>query len=664
MSNGTNGERQQIECRGLPRVGYNRAYQLIHNSVSDENAVKIFRVARGLRRTVGWSADDAGIGDLDDRTVEVYGWPSGGQMALGDWYATHYPGVQVIFRAVPSNPLTAGMTLLDRLGQRVSGSASGPSAPNVDECRGVPRVPYSRTYQLLHNSLTDDQSEAVFRDGLAEKRTTGWSFDDAGIGDLDNRTVEIFGLPNEQAFTITAWYAQHYPGVRVDYLHPPVGVSEFWLASPTNRDPQFMTDAFDSPRDYDGDGVFDDKHEGVDFAGLHANGQLVDVLAAQSGTVFNRVSRTTGYGNFLVLEHQWPDGEVYRTWYTHLSQMLVNVGELVAQGQKIGVAGDVGNATGPHLHFNLQHIGKGLPGYVIPDIVDPTLLFRDEPPPPPAPSPAGNAQLGLHATADPNLAPGELALFTTGKIDLIKVLSNLDPADVTALANARPNARWIVRAFLDFGGRTITPQQFVQDTIGDIQRTLNLLSGKELVVELHNEPNLHLEGLGTSWNDGTGFNNWFRDVLSRYQAALPGVVFIYPGLSPGNSIVGVRQDDVSFLDQSMEAVRASDGFAQHLYWGAIDTMADALAKLDGVLLALEAGNAGDKVVWITEASNKRPGGSGAEQGQSYIAFWQGLKERPAVEGVTFFVASATHVDFQQEVWVGRGVAEVVGSRPV
>lgn len=660
MSNGmSNG---QEECRGIPRVGYSRTYQLIHNNVADEDAVKIFRVARELRRTVGWSADDAGIGDLDDRTVEVFGWPSSEHVALVDWYATHYPGVSVLFKSVPSNPITAGMNLLGDFGRRVTGSTPTP-VTDTDDCRGVPRVGYSRTFQLLHNSLTDAQSEAIFRDGLAERRTTGWSFDDAGIGDLDNRTVELFGLPEEDEATITAWYAEHYPGVVVQYLAPPVGVSGFWLASPTNRNPQFMTDPFNSPRDYDGDGVFDDLHEGVDFAGLHANGQLVDVLAAQSGTVFNRVSRETGYGNFLVLEHQWPDGEVYRTWYTHLSQMLVNVGESVAQGQKIGVAGDVGNTTGPHLHFNLQHIGKGLSGYVIPDIVDPMPFFSDEPPPPP---PAGNAQLGLHASADPTLANGELALFTSGRIDLIKVLSNLDPADVLALVNARPNARWIVRAFLDFGGRTITPQQFVQDTISDVQRTLNILAGKQVVVELHNEPNLQLEGLGTSWSNGTSFSNWFRDVLSRYQAALPGVVFIYPGLSPGNSIVGVRQDDVSFLDQSMDSVRASDGFGQHLYWGAIDTLDDALAKLDSVISALEAGQAGDKAIWITEASNKRPGGSGPEQGNSYIEFWQGLKERSSVEGVTFFVASASNQEFAQEAWVAngtsRGIAEVVGSR--
>ncbi|HSH00900.1 MAG TPA: hypothetical protein VLL52_00185 [Anaerolineae bacterium] len=85
--------------RGAPRVQYERTYHLIHNSVDEATAITIFRDARNKGRTVGFSADDAGIGDLDVRHVEVYGWPSNEHQALRDFYATNYPGVDITFKS-------------------------------------------------------------------------------------------------------------------------------------------------------------------------------------------------------------------------------------------------------------------------------------------------------------------------------------------------------------------------------------------------------------------------------------------------------------------------------------------------------------------------------------------------------------------------------------
>lgn len=65
------------------------------------------------------------------------------------------------------------------------------------------------------------------------------------------------------------------------------------------------------------------------------------------------------------------NGDTYYTWYAHLSRIDVMVGHFVSRGQRIGVMGSTGNSTAPHLHLNLQHIGHGLSGYVIDDVVDP-----------------------------------------------------------------------------------------------------------------------------------------------------------------------------------------------------------------------------------------------------------------------------------------------------
>ncbi len=642
------GEPGDSPCRGTPRVQYSRVYQLIHGNVADAQAIDIFRAGLAQRRTTGWSADDAGIGDLDNRSVDVFHWPNNEQPALTAWYRQHYPGVAVTYRNSPNRPgRTAFTTTLP--------------VTVEEECRGAPRVQYGRVYQLVHDSISDETAVEIFRQGLAQRRTTGWSYDDAGIGDLDSRTVEIFGAPANEHQVFRDWYAQHYPGVQVVFRDPPAPPpTDFWLENPVARD-IFITSFFNEPRDYDGDGIFDDLHEGIDFAGL-LNGQPVAVKAAQIGVVSGVFDRPDGYGKHIIIRHEWPDGNVYSSWYGHLSQMDVEVGQNVAPGQTIGITGDTGNSEGVHLHLTLQHHGHGLPDYVVPDVVDPLPFLRDSPPPPPT----GEAWMGLHASADPVLAPGEVQAFTTARIELIKCLSNLDPAGVSALANALPNARWVVRAFLSMAGRVITPAQFVNDTINDVQRTLNLLPGRDVWVELHNEPNLVAEGMGSSWADGTAFRPWFLDVLSRYRTALPGVRFLYPGLSPGGSVPGIRQDHMQFLSQSKEAVRQADGFGAHIYWAFNFPMSTALRMLDDMLTFLRDNGMSNKPVFVTEASNNKGNTTPAQKGAEYVTFWRELIARPVTKGVTYFVASANHPDFQEEVWVtgggSRGIAEVVGVR--
>jgi murein DD-endopeptidase MepM/ murein hydrolase activator NlpD len=86
-------------------------------------------------------------------------------------------------------------------------------------------------------------------------------------------------------------------------------------------------------------------HRGVDLPGAPGT----PVLAAASGVV--RVARRRGgYGELVELGH--PDGSTTR--YAHLSHILVQPGEAVAQGQVIGRMGSTGRSTGSHLHFEYR----------------------------------------------------------------------------------------------------------------------------------------------------------------------------------------------------------------------------------------------------------------------------------------------------------------------
>lgn len=269
----------------------------------------------------------------------------------------------------------------------------------------------------------------------------------------------------------------------------------------------------------------------------------------------------------------------------------------------------------------------------------------------------GNALIGLHASADPGISNAEIAEFHEMRPGIIKVLSFHDPAAIRKLAANEPNAKWIVRAFLSFGGRNITPSQFRNDTINDVKRTLAILQGKDVVIELHNEPNLKDEGLHSSWADGAGFNKWWLELLRLYRAALPGHRFIFPGLSPGHAVSDIKQDHIFFIESCREAVEAADGLGVHIYWSKVYSMSTALGVLDDYIARFQF-----RPMWVTEASNNKGDTPAWRKAQEYLEFWNELQKRPTVQGVTYFVASASNSTFASEAWLGRGIAKTIGLR--
>jgi murein DD-endopeptidase MepM/ murein hydrolase activator NlpD len=87
-------------------------------------------------------------------------------------------------------------------------------------------------------------------------------------------------------------------------------------------------------------------HPAIDIAGYIG----APVLAADSGYVIVAGWSNVGYGYHVVVDH----GNGFQTLYAHLNSIYVSVGNNVAQGQQIGEMGNTGNATGPHLHFEVR----------------------------------------------------------------------------------------------------------------------------------------------------------------------------------------------------------------------------------------------------------------------------------------------------------------------
>jgi murein DD-endopeptidase MepM/ murein hydrolase activator NlpD len=73
------------------------------------------------------------------------------------------------------------------------------------------------------------------------------------------------------------------------------------------------------------------------------------IQTTMDGTVVHAGWNNQGYGNLVIVEN----GE-YRTYYAHLSSIPVSVGDPVKAGTTIGLSGNTGNSTGPHLHYEIR----------------------------------------------------------------------------------------------------------------------------------------------------------------------------------------------------------------------------------------------------------------------------------------------------------------------
>jgi murein DD-endopeptidase MepM/ murein hydrolase activator NlpD len=89
-------------------------------------------------------------------------------------------------------------------------------------------------------------------------------------------------------------------------------------------------------------------HEGIDISVPEGT----PIRAAADGTVILMQSEyeSGGYGNYTCIDH----GGGLSTCYAHQSSFATSVGAQVSQGDVIGLSGNTGHSTGPHLHFEVR----------------------------------------------------------------------------------------------------------------------------------------------------------------------------------------------------------------------------------------------------------------------------------------------------------------------
>ena len=103
-------------------------------------------------------------------------------------------------------------------------------------------------------------------------------------------------------------------------------------------------------------------HKGVDIGGVYYTS---NVLATKAGIVITS-AYSSSYGNYVVVSH----GRGNTTLYAHMSSRSVSEGDVVNQGDVLGITGSTGVSSGPHLHYEITENGSRvnpldyLPGYI------------------------------------------------------------------------------------------------------------------------------------------------------------------------------------------------------------------------------------------------------------------------------------------------------------
>ena len=159
-------------------------------------------------------------------------------------------------------------------------------------------------------------------------------------------------FPEAEPDPVSAWRPPLYP-----IPWAPTSVDHFFFARPIGADEVNWPDPY-----YRYGGIFfeDEVHTGVDIPAPPGT----PVLAAEDGKViwagyglYRGVpgDRSDPYGKAVVIRHDFGyQGRRLYTVYGHLSRVDVPRGQAIKRGETLGLVGNTGRTTGPHLHFEIR----------------------------------------------------------------------------------------------------------------------------------------------------------------------------------------------------------------------------------------------------------------------------------------------------------------------
>jgi len=217
-----------------------------------------------------------------------------------------------------------------------------PVTPPEPTCE--PRTQYRREYWALRDDISRKSYLDICSEAFDKKITVGFSYDDAGLGKLDDKTAVLFDIDKDDADNYEAWFAQHYPATKLQW-EVSAWIPE--MKMPLEGNP-YITQHFGENCEKYMKLYGIQGHNGTDFGVAIGT----PVLAALSGRIILKGFDPEGYGTYAVVFH---DRGLF-TLYAHLSIILQLQGDYVEQGDTIGLSGNSGFSSGPHLHFGVEHL--------------------------------------------------------------------------------------------------------------------------------------------------------------------------------------------------------------------------------------------------------------------------------------------------------------------
>lgn len=200
---------------------------------------------------------------------------------------------------------------------------------------GIANVRYLREGQKL---------KIPSMDGLIHRVAAGETVE--GLSVRYHTAVEdILDVNDLDSYALTLGQELFIPGARMDStsLQRAMGEQFAWPITASYR----ITSRFGARKDPITGA--DSYHTGIDLACPTGTA----VRASMSGTIA-KAGWSNVFGNYVIIQHI--DG--YQTLYGHLSKIKTKKGAFVNQGDLIGLVGNTGYSTGPHLHFTVYKNGK------------------------------------------------------------------------------------------------------------------------------------------------------------------------------------------------------------------------------------------------------------------------------------------------------------------
>jgi hypothetical protein len=273
--------------------------------------------------------------------------------------------------------------------------------------------------------------------------------------------------------------------------------------------------------------------------------------------------------------------------------------------------------------------------------------------------PWGKCLGGLGMGNPQPLTSGQLKIISDAKLEAFKTLTLPDPDQntqlIAQLKKVRSDMFIVTRLFFSVDAKNKTkfsPQNFVDFVNNGL--TACYQAGVRYF-EVHNEPNLEVEGMYWNWASGAEFGSWLQQVLNILKPRFPDAKWGYPGLSPQPNVD-------AFLDGSAAAANACDWIGVHCYWQ---------QPANQPPYPINGDNAGfywrakfkprfpTKMLMLTEYSNNSPSVSYNNKGKQYGDYIKLLRSEPNVGAAFAFALNWPGQDQNLEGWELNGSATAI-----